>query len=33
VSNGREVAKTDADGRYTLPIEDESVIFVIKSTG
>jgi 3',5'-cyclic AMP phosphodiesterase CpdA len=33
VSNGREVVKTDADGRYTLPIEDESVIFVIKPTG
>ena len=33
VSNGRDVVKTDADGRYTLPIEDESVIFVIKPTG
>jgi hypothetical protein len=33
VSNGREVAKTDADGRYTLPIEDESIVFVIKPTG
>jgi hypothetical protein len=33
VSNGREVVKTDASGRYTLPIEDESVIFVIKPTG
>src|SRR5579872_5601857 len=27
VSNGREVVKTDADGRYTLPIEDDSIIF------
>jgi calcineurin-like phosphoesterase family protein len=33
VSNGREVAKTDADGRYTLPVEEESIIFVVKPTG
>jgi len=33
VSNGREVVKTDAEGRYTLPVEDESIIFVIKPTG
>ena len=33
VSNGRDVVKTDANGRYTLPIDDESVIFVIKPTG
>jgi 3',5'-cyclic AMP phosphodiesterase CpdA len=33
VSNGREVAKTDASGRYSLPIADEAVIFVIKPTG
>jgi calcineurin-like phosphoesterase family protein len=33
VSNGREVAKTDAAGRYALPIDDESVVFVIKPTG
>ncbi|MGP0061007.1 MAG: calcineurin-like phosphoesterase C-terminal domain-containing protein [Beijerinckiaceae bacterium] len=33
VSNGREVAKTDAEGRYTLPLEDESIIFAIKPTG
>ena len=33
VSNGHEVVKTDAAGRYTLPIDDESVIFVIKPTG
>jgi 3',5'-cyclic AMP phosphodiesterase CpdA len=33
VSNGRDVVKTDAAGRYTLPIDDESVIFVIKPTG
>jgi C terminal of Calcineurin-like phosphoesterase/N terminal of Calcineurin-like phosphoesterase/Calcineurin-like phosphoesterase len=33
VSNGREVVKTDAAGRYTLPLEDESIVFVIKPTG
>jgi hypothetical protein len=33
VSNGREVAKTDAGGRYSLPIEDEAVVFVVKPTG
>jgi hypothetical protein len=33
VSNGRDVAKTDASGRYTLPIDDESIVFVIKPTG
>jgi len=33
VSNGYEVVKTDAAGRYTLPVDDESVIFVIKPTG
>ncbi len=33
VSNGREVVRTDAQGRYTLPIGDEVVIFVVKPTG
>lgn len=33
VSNGREVARTDAQGRYTLPVGDEVVIFVVKPTG
>ncbi len=33
VSNGREVVKTDAAGRYTLPIDDESIVFVIKPAG
>ena len=33
VSNGREVVKTDADGRYTLPIEEGMVVFVIKPSG
>jgi hypothetical protein len=33
VSNGRDVVKTDVAGRYTLPIDEESIIFVIKPTG
>jgi len=33
VSNGRDVVKTDAAGRYTLPIDEESIVFVIKPTG
>ncbi|MFE1601223.1 calcineurin-like phosphoesterase C-terminal domain-containing protein [Methylobacterium sp. ID0610] len=33
VSNGREVVRTDAQGRYTLPIGDETAIFVIKPNG
>src|SRR5262249_16210012 len=30
VSNGREIVKTDAQGRYSLPVDDEAVVFVIK---
>jgi 3',5'-cyclic AMP phosphodiesterase CpdA len=33
VSNGRDVVKTDVAGRYTLPIDDESIVFVIKPGG
>lgn len=33
VSNGREVTRTDRDGRYTLPIEDGSTIFVVQPAG
>jgi hypothetical protein len=33
VSNGKEVAVTDADGRYTLPLPEEAAIFVIKPAG
>jgi hypothetical protein len=33
VSNGKDIAKTDAEGRYSLALEDECVIFVIKPTG
>jgi hypothetical protein len=30
VSNGKDVAVTDAQGRYTLPLPDEATIFVVK---
>jgi hypothetical protein len=33
VSNGRDVAVTGEDGRYTLPLPDEATIFVIKPAG
>jgi hypothetical protein len=33
VSNGRDVVKTDHDGRYALPVDDGTIIFVIKPTG
>jgi hypothetical protein len=33
VSNGRDVALTGADGRYTLPLPEEAAIFVIKPAG
>ena len=33
VSNGREVVATDADGRYTVPVGDETVVFVVKPAG
>jgi len=33
VSNGCDVAKTDSNGRYALPVDDETIIFVIKPTG
>ena len=33
VSNGRDVAVTDAGGRYTLPLPDEATIFVVKPRG
>ena len=33
VSNGREVAVTDGDGRYTLPVSAETVVFVVKPAG
>ncbi|UCG33399.1 MAG: calcineurin-like phosphoesterase family protein [Phycisphaerales bacterium] len=33
VSNGRDVVRTDAEGRYRLPLTDDTVIFVIKPAG
>jgi len=33
VSNGREVVKTDKDGRWRLPIDDDTILFVIKPSG
>jgi hypothetical protein len=33
VSNGRDIAVTVADGRYTLPLPDEATIFVVKPAG
>jgi C terminal of Calcineurin-like phosphoesterase/N terminal of Calcineurin-like phosphoesterase/Calcineurin-like phosphoesterase len=33
VSDGRDVAVTGADGRYTLPLPDEATIFVVKPAG
>lgn len=30
VSNGREIVQTDAGGRYQLPVEDDTILFVIK---
>lgn len=33
VSNGREVVQTDADGRYTLAVDDDSIVFAIKPSG
>ena len=33
VSNGEEVVETDSQGRYTLPINDMGVVFVIKPSG
>lgn len=33
VSNGCDVVRTDRDGRYRLPVDDETTIFVIKPTG
>jgi hypothetical protein len=33
VSNGRDVVKTGSDGRYTLPIDGDCIVFVIKPVG
>ncbi|MDR2130480.1 MAG: calcineurin-like phosphoesterase family protein [Odoribacteraceae bacterium] len=33
VSNGTEVARTDATGKYRLPVSDDCIVFVIKPSG
>lgn len=33
VSNQRDVVKTDRNGRYSLPVDDEAVIFITKPAG
>lgn len=33
VSNGREVVRTDKQGRYRLPIDDDTILFVVKPRG
>ena len=33
VSNGSEVVVTDAEGRYGLPVSDDTIVFVIKPRG
>ncbi|MBB4034819.1 hypothetical protein GGR21_000706 [Dysgonomonas hofstadii] len=33
VSNGTDVVLTDSEGKYTLPVGDDNIIFVIKPTG
>ena len=33
VSNGREVVTTNAKGAYTLPVENDNIVFVIKPSG
>ncbi|MEX0981514.1 MAG: calcineurin-like phosphoesterase family protein [Bacteroidales bacterium] len=33
VSNGKEVVTTDKEGKYTLPIQNDNIVFVIKPSG
>jgi hypothetical protein len=33
VSNGREVARTDSEGRYRLAVDDDTILFVVKPSG
>ena len=33
VSNGRDITRTDVDGRYSLPVEPGQAIFVVKPSG
>jgi hypothetical protein len=30
VSNGRQIVKTDAQGKYSIPVTDDTIVFVIK---
>ncbi len=33
VSNGRDVTRTDGQGRWTLPVNDDTILFVVKPAG
>ena len=33
VSNGREVVRTDEEGRYSVPVTEDTIVFVIKPRG
>jgi len=33
VSNGEDIVKTDAQGRYEIPVTDDTIVFVIKPRG
>ncbi|MBU6178448.1 MAG: metallophosphoesterase, partial [Verrucomicrobia bacterium] len=33
VSNQREIVKTDAEGRWSLPVTDDTILFVVKPSG
>ena len=33
VSNGRQIVRTDAEGGYSLPIDDDAIVFVLKPRG
>lgn len=33
VSNGRQIVLTDQEGRYTLPVDNDDIVFVIKPAG
>jgi hypothetical protein len=33
VSNQREIVQTDAEGRWSLPVTDDTIFFVVKPSG
>ena len=33
VSNGEAIVETDADGRWQLPVTDDTILFVLKPSG